>query len=74
MPVSITITIPDAAAPDAQAALSARMKLPVSGPNAKLGLEDLVKRETKHWRIKNAVDAAAATAAAQADTDLAGMT
>lgn len=74
MPVSITVTIPDAWAPDAQAALSAKVGLPVSGPNAKLGLIDILIRETKHWRIKNAADAATATAAAAADTDVTGVT
>lgn len=74
MPLVVTITIPDAAVVDAQAALSAKAGLPSTGPNAKLGLIEMIKRETKHYRIKAAADTAAVAAGTQADTDLSGIT
>lgn len=74
MPIDVTISIPDAAAPDFQAAMSARLKLPPTNANAKLGLIDLAKRETISWRARQAATAAAAAAQTQSESDLSGMT
>lgn len=74
MPIEITITIPDQAAPDVMAAMSERVKLPPTGPNAKIGLIDLMKRETISWRARQAAATAAVAAQTQSESDLTGVT
>lgn len=74
MAIVITITIPDPAVPDVMAAMSEIVKLPPTGPNAKLGLINLMKRETISWRARQNAAAAAAAAQAQSEIDLTDVT
>jgi len=66
---TLTITIPDAIAPDVYAALSKRASLPASPQNAKAVVIDFIKTVYRHDKGEAAGNTARAAALAQADAD-----